>query len=120
VEGENVDDGDRPWKRPGNVRRDVEPHRAVLLRALGFMSLVFGLFAPVLILPALVAFPLGIVVWLAARRDFLLMAAGEMDPDGWNMTREGRDCGVLAVILCFLAVPLALFFFVVLSFRPGV
>jgi hypothetical protein len=114
------DDDSRPWERPGIVRRDVEPYCGRLLEALGFKSLVMGVIAPLLVLPALVAFPLGVVVWVVARRDLRKMAAGEMDPEGWDMTRAGRDSGALGAVLCLLAIPVATFLGVVLSFRPGV
>jgi hypothetical protein len=113
------DDDDCPWERPGG-RRDAEPHRGGLLRALGLTSLVLGALAPVLVVPALVALPLGVVVWAVARRDLRQMATGAMDPAGWGQTAEGRDCGPLAAILSLLAVPVALFLAAVLSLRPGV
>ncbi len=114
------DDDARPWEQPGAVRRDVEPHRGGLLRALGVTSLLLGALAPVLLLPALVALPLGVVVWMCARRDLREMAAGAMDPGGWDATRAGRDCGALGAAFCLLAIPVGLFVAVVLGFRPGV
>jgi hypothetical protein len=118
----NTDDreDDRPWERPGAWRRDVEPHRGGLLRALGLTSLVLGTLAPALVLPALVALPLGVAVWVVARRDLGRMAAGAMDPAGRDQTTAARDYGALGALLCLLAVPAGLFLAVVLSFRPGV
>ena len=113
------DDDNHPWEGPGG-RRDAEPHRGGLLRALGLTSLVLGGLAPVLVVPALVAVPLGLTVWAVARRDLRQMAAGAMDPAGWDQTKAGRNCGALGAVLSLLAVPVVLFLAVVLSFRPGV
>jgi hypothetical protein len=74
----------------------------------------------VLVFPALVALPLGIAVWVAARHDLGKMAAGAMDPAGRDQTRAALDYGALGGLLCLLAIPVALFLSVVLSFRPGV
>jgi hypothetical protein len=114
------DDAPPPWEQPGAVRRDVEPHRGGLLRALGVTSLIFGGLAPVLVVTALVAFPLGAAVWVIARRDLRQMAAGSMDSSGCGATKEGRDCGAVAAVLSLLAALVALFLAVVLSAFPGV
>ena len=113
-------DDERPWERPGAVRRDCEPHRGRLLRALGLTSLVLAALGVALVIPALVALPLGVAVWAAARRDLRRMAAGAMDPGGRDATTAGRDYGALGALLSLLAIPMALFVAVVLSFRPGV
>jgi hypothetical protein len=113
-------DGDRPWERPGAVRRDSETHRRRLLRALGLTSLVLSALGVALVIPALLALPLGLAVWAAARRDLRRMNAGAMDPGGRDATTAGRDYGALGALLSLLAIPKALFLAVVLSFRPGV
>jgi hypothetical protein len=120
VNADGVDEDDRPWELPGAVRRDVEPHRGGLLWWLGVTSLLFGGLAPVLVVTALIALPLGVTVWVLARRDLRKMAAGAMDPGGRGLTTEARDSGAVGAILCLLAIPMALFLAAVLTFRPGV
>ena len=95
------DEGDRPWERPGCVRRDCEPHRGPLLEGLGAIGVVFGLLAcPILCWPAgLVALPVGVGVWAAARRDLRLIRGGVMDPAGRARVELARQFGQLAVLL---------------------
>ena len=57
---------DRPWERPGAVRRDREPHRGELLKGPGVVSLVSGILSLCLLLPCLMALPLGVGVWVAS------------------------------------------------------
>jgi hypothetical protein len=120
----NDDEGDvdeRPWDRPGVVvRRDVEPHRGGQLRALGVFSLFCGVFAPVLVAPAVIALPLSVAVWAVAWSDLRRMAGGAKDPGGRAATEGARDCGGLSAVLSLLAVPTALFLAAVLGLRPGV
>jgi hypothetical protein len=96
---------DRPWERPGAVRRDCAPHRGKLLLALsgGAMG---GAVLSALLLGVVVIHPLGLAVcayaWLAgvalggtaltlARRDLRRMDAGLMDPEGWPATKDARS-----------------------------
>ena len=103
------DADDRPWERPGGVRRDLEPHRGQDLLAFGFLS--FGLtiftffFVPLglLALPAgatlgLLALPAGVVVWRLARRDLAAIRAGCMDPAGEDWLRVACGMGAFAVV----------------------
>jgi len=50
---------DRPWERPGAVRRDCQPHRAPLLLALADASLLLGALSLCLGFPTLAAFACG-------------------------------------------------------------
>ena len=75
-------DDERPWEQPAAVRRDCEPHRGVLLRALGGASVVLVALTMVLVVPGLLAVPFSVSVLVAARRDLRKMAAGVMDPAG--------------------------------------
>jgi hypothetical protein len=94
---------DRPWERPGAVRRDCEPHRAELLRALSVTALVCAGFAGCLAVPAVVGLALGVTVWLLGRRDRALMSAGLMDPAGGRPTHDAQDMAVVAAALCLVA-----------------
>src|SRR5690349_19276075 len=102
MRAETGDEDDRPWEQGGAQRRDVEPHRGGVLEGLGVTS------------------PLGVAVWVLARRDLRKMDAGTMDQGGRRATAAGRDFGALGAALSLLAIPVALFLAAVLSFRPGV
>jgi hypothetical protein len=115
-------DEDRPWERPGAVRRDVAPHRGHWFRllrwcnmvalALGVGSIPLG-FATVQVaglagvavswaLPLLVgvlALALGLPTWLLAARDLARMGAGAMDPAGEADARRARDVGAATTLL---------------------
>ena len=94
---------DRPWERPGAVRRDCEPHRAELLRALSVTALVCAGFAGCLAVPAVVGLALGVTVWLLGRRDRALMSAGLMGPAGRGETWDAQVVAVVAAALCVIA-----------------
>jgi hypothetical protein len=106
---------DRPWERPGAVRRDCVSHRGPLLRALSAAALLLVLlsFAAAILSP-LMARPLGVLLlallWSAglglavttyalARRDLALMAAGLMDPAGHPATLYARDLALGACVV---------------------
>jgi hypothetical protein len=106
------DDGQRPWERPGAVRRDCEPHRALLLGLLaraGLPLMVVSAALNVCVLPAVAlggVFPavpflaavlataatwgLAGCLWWACHRDLALMRAGRMDPEGRRATARVR------------------------------
>ncbi|HZT80831.1 MAG TPA: hypothetical protein VFA26_11435 [Gemmataceae bacterium] len=86
-----AEDSRPPWERPGFVRRDCEPHRAGPLALLATVALIFGILSLCVCLPALIALPMGLGVYAAARRDLALMQAGQMDPDGSARTQTARD-----------------------------
>jgi hypothetical protein len=95
------------------VRRDCEPHRGGLLLGLGLSSFLLGLAAATLVVPGLVALPLGLVTWRLVGRDLEAMRAGRMDPAGRSWTRVARwdGLGGAVVAVCgwalFLAAHLA-------------
>ncbi len=103
---------DRPWERPGAVRRDCLAHRAPLLLALADASLLLGILSLCLGFPALAAFACGAVAWGLARHDLGRMGARLMDPSGLAATRcararalAGAALGLYGALLwaCFLA-----------------
>jgi hypothetical protein len=69
----------------------MEPHR-------GTMILVFG------ILSLLICFLFGIAAWVMGNRDLEKMAAGQMDATGEGLTKAGKICGMISVILTLLGV----------------
>ena len=68
----------------------VRPHR-------GTMILVFG------ILGLVVCVIFGIVAWVMGRNDLREMAAGRMDRSGEGLTKAGKICGMISVILALVA-----------------
>jgi hypothetical protein len=94
---------DRPWERPGAVRRDCERHRAETLRALSVTALVCAGCAACLAVPAVVGLVLGVAVWFVGRRDRAMMSAGLMDPAGLVGTWDAQSRAVVAAALCLLA-----------------
>src|SRR6516165_2275482 len=114
VSGGHPDNDDRPWERPGAVRRDCEPHRAGLLQALGNVGLVFSaaglvaalclcalpLVAVVILLPcSLLGVPCGLTARALARRDLLMMRAGLMDRAGIGRTERALSAARLGLAL---------------------
>jgi predicted RNA-binding Zn-ribbon protein involved in translation (DUF1610 family) len=81
----------RRWRRRGRSRRDLTPHRGVLILVLGILSVV--LFIPVGTI-------LGMVTCLMGQADLRKMRDDEMDPDGQGMTRVGLLLGIISLVLC--------------------
>jgi len=92
-------DDPRPWERPGEVRRDCEPHRGRLLLWLGIASWVCGLASLALVVPALLGLALGLTTLVLARRDLAKMEAGLMDPAGAGLVRRASGYAVVGTIL---------------------
>jgi hypothetical protein len=92
----------RPWEFPGNVRRDCDPHRALLLCVLGGAAFGCGFFAIATVVPALIAIPLGLAVWRMSEHDLRQMRWGQMDP-------RGRAGTILAQVWAWGGIFLSLF-----------
>jgi hypothetical protein len=103
-----AEDDERPWERPGAVRRDCEPDRGTTLLWLGRLSLwliVLGVLLGVAVLLPVLA--LAIAVLVMAARDRAKMRAGTMDPAGEALTRKGARYAKAAlgtVVLTVLAI----------------
>jgi hypothetical protein len=101
----------RPWECPGHIRRDCEPHRALLLSLLGIAALVCGFLSVALTVPVLVAVPLGLAVRHMSEHDLTAMRWGQMDPDGRRYTVLAQLWGGAAIFLSlFCWVPVAVWF----------
>jgi hypothetical protein len=92
----------RPWEHPGQWRRDGLPHRARLLVVLVGVATVSACSGWVFVVPAPVGVGLGLLVWLLARRDLRLMAAGLMDPAGEEQTRQAQQDGCVSFWVALL------------------
>lgn len=78
-----------PSTTPGSL---VAPHRGTTVLVLGILALVFlGACGIGLIL--------GIIAWVMGNSDLRAMAAGQMDRSGEGMTKAGKICGMVAVIV---------------------
>jgi hypothetical protein len=85
---------DRPWERPGAVRRDRLPDRARLLRGLGEASFALALLLFCIPLSGLFALPAAVTVSVLARRDLAEMAAGRVDLGArWRVQRAQAAAG---------------------------
>ncbi|MCF6310825.1 MAG: hypothetical protein L3J39_00080 [Verrucomicrobiales bacterium] len=71
----------------------MEPHRGTLILILGILGLV-------------VCQPFGIAAWIMANGDLKKMAAGQMDPEGESLTKTGKICGIIAVVLIVVGIVL--------------
>jgi hypothetical protein len=82
------DEGDRPWERPGCVRRDCEPHRGPLLSNLSGAGFVLGVLSLLFVVPCVPGLLVAGPAWVLARRDLRRMRAGLMDPAGRDLTQQ--------------------------------
>lgn len=65
----------------------MKPHRGTLILILGILSLVLcGIFT-------------GIPAWVMGSSDLKEMDAGTMDPEGRGVTKAGKICGMVSVVL---------------------
>ena len=90
---------DRPWERPGALRRDCEPHRGEFLLLLGRFSLALGCVSVCIPALSLMAILVGVVVLVLARRDLRSMGAGKMDPAGKSALLRAKGHGRLGILL---------------------
>src|SRR5262249_35024723 len=91
---------DRPWERPGAMRRDCEPHRGGFLYILALVSL----FGTVLVLPIPATLCLSLYVKGVAQQDLLKMRLGEMDSSGKVATGIAANLAGVVLVLALLPV----------------
>src|SRR5947209_19958178 len=70
-----------------------QPHRGALVLTTGLLSLVG------VVLGGFPGVALGAAAWRMAHRDLQDMRHGAMDPEGEDMTRFGRVCGMIGLVL---------------------
>ncbi len=75
-----------PTPPPIPSEAPVKPHRGGAVLALGILGLA-------------VCFILGIIAWTMGSQDLREMAAGRMDRSGEGLTKAGKICGMISVIL---------------------
>lgn len=78
----------------------LQPHRGTMILVLGILGIV------------VCAIP-GIIAWVMGNTDLREMAAGQMDPTGEGLTRAGKICGIISVVLLAIGIVLAVLMFIV-------
>jgi len=69
----------------------VEPHRGAVVLVLGILGIV-------------VCFILGIVAWVMGNTDLQKMENGQMDREGEGLTKAGKICGIVSVVLGIIGI----------------
>ncbi len=69
----------------------LAPHRGTLVLVLGILGLV-------------ICMPCGIAAWIMGNSDLAAMGRGEMDRAGEGMTKAGKICGIISVILAIVGI----------------
>jgi len=80
----------------------MRPHRGTLILVLGILGLVVCLIC-------------GIIAWVMGNADIKDMEAGRMDPSGLGMTKAGKICGMISVILQIVLFAIWLLVFVIIG-----
>lgn len=80
------------------AQQPLAPHRGTLILVLGIVSI------------ACCCFICGIVAWVMGNKDLKQMAAGTMDRSGEGLTRAGKICGLVSVILAIVGIVIQLIF----------
>jgi len=85
----------------------LKPHRGGAVLALGILGLV-------------VCGICGIIAWVMGNGDLREMAAGRMDPTGRDLTKAGKICGMVGVIVNLVGVGIWVLVMVVLAITGAV
>ena len=75
-----------PPPAPAGPSQQLRPHRGGAVLALGILGLVVCIIC-------------GIIAWSMGSSDLKEMAAGRMDRSGEGLTKAGKICGMVSVIL---------------------
>ena len=89
-----------PPTAPGPIQ-NLQPHRGVMILVFGILGLVICMI-------------FGIVAWVMGGSDLRAMAEGRMDPTGEGLTKAGKICGIISVILSILVIAIWILVTVVL------
>ena len=90
-----------PPTQPGPVQ-NVRPHRGVMILVFGIIGIVFCVI-------------FGIVAWVMGNGDLRAMREGRMDPTGEGLTKAGKICGIVGVVLNLIVIAFYIVFFVILA-----
>ena len=87
------------------AQQPLKSHRGVLILVLGIIGLVLGLPGTFccIIFNSIAAFVCSIIAWVMGSKDLKEMAAGRMDPAGTGLTKAGKICGIVGVILAIVS-----------------
>jgi hypothetical protein len=93
------------------------PHRGGLILTLGIFSIFFGLIATALsplgffcsALPFFTAWSAGLLALSMSGSDLLRMAQGGIDRSGRGLTKAGRICGIVGLVITTLGFLVLLF-----------
>jgi hypothetical protein len=107
-----------PWERPGQVRRDAEPHRGRVLLVLATVSVVCGYLSCCLVVPSFLGLACAIAAFAVSTDDLARMRAGLMDPRGYGLTDAASDRSIDGLLLNGLVVAFLLVFAVRLFSQP--
>lgn len=77
------------------TQQPLRPHRGVLILVLGILGIVC-------------CFICGIIAWVMGNTDLREMDAGTMDPTGRGLTKAGKICGMIGVILAIIGIVIQL------------
>lgn len=89
---------------PGSM--PMRPHRGTVILVLGILGLVVCVIC-------------GIIAWVMGSGDLKQMDAGLMDPAGRGMTKAGKICGMISVILNVLGIVAFILIMVFMGIAAG-
>lgn len=89
---------DLEWR----VRRDLLPHRGVMVLVFGILGLAFVFPSICCLFTALGGFGFSVTAWILGHNDLRAMSEHRMDPDGMSTTRAGWICGIIGTVLSSL------------------
>ncbi len=95
-----------PPTPPGPVQH-LQPHRGVMILVFGILGLVICVI-------------FGIVAWVMGNGDLRAMAEGRMDPTGEGLTKAGRICGMISVVLTIAGIVIGVLLMVLAAVGAGV
>ena len=75
----------------GEPSGQVESHRGAVVLVLGILGLIV---CPII----------GIIAWVMGNTDLQKMQAGQMDREGEGLTKAGKICGMISVILAIVMI----------------
>ena len=89
-----------PIPVPQQPSTPLKPHRGGVVLTLGILGLAVCVIC-------------GIIAWIMGKNDLREMAEGRMDPAGMGMTKAGKICGMISVILTLVGFGIGLLMLVI-------